>query len=288
MKCKRTGFTLIELLVVMGVISILTAIILPTLGKVRRQARSLLNVTNQKGIVHSVTLFATEHNDRYPESVAAIGVAPFFNWHEPWLMIAPRARSPELHRSMSAYLGNYIDDGSIMSCPNAPREFKRLQKAWDAGDAWNSPDTPSIWDPLSGTYCFYWNYIGFLGAHTQPFRGPKSMSGGSGQNKLLVSDSFSFDHWRSPNAFGSCEKFRQADVTPETPIASAYWNRLKSDESVNRNTIAVKFHAGYTDNHVEAYSASEVTVMNVSQTPDGKKPFEAGHGDIHIPKNCLR
>jgi len=34
-----------------------------------------------------------------------------------------------------------------------------------------------------------------------------------------------YDHRRSPGAYSSCEKFKGADITPETWLSSAYWSR---------------------------------------------------------------
>lgn len=289
MKRARTGFTLIELLVVVGISAILLAILLPALGKVRAHARSVLSMTNQRDIAQAVTLYATESKDRYPQSVATIGMGNYWNWQEPMVLIGPMARSPRLHRSMSAYLNRYIQDAGMMSCPNAPSQFKYLQESWNAGDFWNNPESPSVVDQLSGTYCFYWNYIGFLDERPDPFRGPRSLCGGPEQSDLLVSDYFGFDHWQNPYSYSSCEKFEKADIIPETWISSSYWSRSNRNANVNLNDLTIQFHAGYIDGHIETYSASEVAVMKVSKTADGSVPYEPGigPGDIYLPRNSL-
>lgn len=289
-KRKRVkGFTLVELLVVLTILSVLTAIMMPALGRARRQARVLLGMNNQRQIVGAVNFFAFDNDDRYPESVATIGFGNHWNWQEPTMMTACRPRSPRIHRSMSAYLRSYIRDASIMFCPNAPRKYKYSQQAWDAGDDWDNPETIPMLDPVVGTYCFYWNYIGFLGGRRCLFKGPQSLSAGRGQSKLLISDYFGYDHWRSRNAYSSCEKFKGADVTPGTCVSSAYWSRPKSDDKVNLDAFRIKLHAGYTDGHVESFSPSESVPMKVSLTSDGSVPYPGGVGPgvFYLPRNGL-
>jgi prepilin-type processing-associated H-X9-DG protein/prepilin-type N-terminal cleavage/methylation domain-containing protein len=60
------GFTLVELLVVIGVIALLLAILLPTLGNVRETANSLKCQAQAKEIVHAMMLHAAEHQGYMP------------------------------------------------------------------------------------------------------------------------------------------------------------------------------------------------------------------------------
>jgi prepilin-type N-terminal cleavage/methylation domain-containing protein len=277
------GFTLVELLVVISIISVLMGILLPILGKARRRAKVVLGMGNQRQVVSGVNCFAFDNDESYPESVATIGVLDVhWNWQEPMVLTGTRALSPRRHRSMSGYLGSYIADASTMYCPSAPKKYKYLQESWEAADEWDNPETPPVQDPVVGTYCFYWNYTGFLGGRRGVFKGPRNPSGGRGQSKLLVSDYFGYGHWRSPNAYGSCERFKGASVMPETWVSASYWS--------GRRCGKIELHAGYTDGHVESYSASEVVPMKVSITSDGSVPYPEGVGPgvIYLPRNGLR
>lgn len=286
---RREGFTLVELLVVILIISLLIGILLPALGKFRRQAKTLLGMKNLREIVNAANSYAIDNDEQYPESVATVGFGRYWNWSDPRKLTGNETRTPGLHRAMSEYLRSYISDASVMFCPNAPTQYKYLQQSWDAGDDWDNPNGDFPFDPVGGTYCFYWNYMGILGGNRGIFRGPQSLTRGPKESKFLVTDYFGYDSWQIPNAYGSCEKFNGASIISETWLLSAYWARLKS-ESVNLNTIDVKLNAGYTDGHVESYTPSEAVPMRVSKTSDCSEPYPDGRGPgiFYLPANGLR
>ena len=65
----RRGFTLIELLVVIAIIALLIGILLPALGNARDSGRALQSLSNQRQIVTSLTLYATDNRDLFPPNV---------------------------------------------------------------------------------------------------------------------------------------------------------------------------------------------------------------------------
>ncbi len=261
---------------VIGIISILAGILFPTVQKAKRHANRLLTRSNQRQIVQAVTVYTVDNDGHFPDSVGTSGADWSWHWSEPTLITGHMAQSPRLHRSMSAYLGAYINDVSIMACPNAPRKFKYLQEAWDAQDGWDYPGMGAGTDPVTGIYSFYWNYTGYLEGRTRLFKGPSTSAGALRESKLLVSDYFGYDHWRSQKAYGSCERFRGADITPETYFASSYWSR--GEDRVNLETITVKLQAGFTDGHVEDYSAANVVPMKVILDVATNTPYPPGIG----------
>ena len=283
------GFSLIELLVVLLITSLLLGILIPVVGKVKRSARAIKCMNNQRNIVAGVTLYAINNNDKYPDSVATIGTGGTWNWQEPMMMTACQPRNSQVRRSMSEYLRRYIEGARTMYCPSAPGKYKYQQAAWAGGDVWDNQETEPLEDPVYGTYCFYWNYLGILPDEDSLFRGPRRLSDGRGWSKLLVSDYFGYDHWRSRGAYGSSERFKSTSITPGTQVSSAYWFRQK-DGNNDLNTLAIKLHAAYMDEHVESYSAKEVAIMKVSMTSDGSVSYPGGigPGDFYLPSDALR
>ena len=281
---------MVEVLVLISIILVLMGILLPVLDQTRRQSRILVGMNNQRRIVNALNCYALDNRGFYPESVATITFGNNWRWQEPTMITACKPRPPFMHRSVSAYLRSYITEAKTLFCPNAPREYKYLQQAWEAGDDWDNPETSFLADPVFGTYCFYWNYVGFLGDGQAPFRGPQDTLGGQPQSELLVSDYFGYDHHRSPDSYGSCERFGGSTVTFGTVVSSAYWSLLNSDRDVALDMLNIKLHAGFTDGHVESFTSSEVVPMRVSIIPNGSVPYPSGVGPgiFYLPRNGLQ
>ncbi len=65
----KKSFTLIELLVMIAIISILMAMLLPTLKKARDMAKQIHGLNNFKNLGSACTFYAMDYNSWMPSSV---------------------------------------------------------------------------------------------------------------------------------------------------------------------------------------------------------------------------
>lgn len=293
---KNGAFSLLELLTVLFILALLTAILSPAIQKAKRSAKSILSCNNQSKTAMGVFCYSTDQDGKFPESVATLGTGNRWSWREPTVLTGFQRRSPTIYRSVSQYLGDYIELSSTVFCPCAPSKYEYAQAAWEAGDDWDNPNPDTgIEDPLFGNYCLYWNYVGFLEEKQRPFIGPRSVSRRKSESKLLISDYFGYGHWRneltygSRNAYGSCEKIsKDADITKGTSVACDFWSLFDPVNPIPVESLTLSFNAGFIDGHVEKFTSLDVTVMKVSMTPDGQIPYPddiGPAGTIYIPRN---
>lgn len=75
------AFTLVELLVVIGIIALLISILLPTLGKARTSAKSVMSLSNLRQVGIGLAQYRVENRGLYPvASYASVAGRPRFRW----------------------------------------------------------------------------------------------------------------------------------------------------------------------------------------------------------------
>jgi len=113
---KQNGFTLIELLVVIAIIALLMAILMPSLGRARKSARTVVCLSNMKHWGLIFTIYTEDHDGSFPVGVWG-GAGAKGHW-----MDAVRT---------------YYNDPKIRCCPTSSNPDKNM-------------GTFGTWGPLPG------------------------------------------------------------------------------------------------------------------------------------------
>jgi prepilin-type N-terminal cleavage/methylation domain-containing protein/prepilin-type processing-associated H-X9-DG protein len=129
MRMKKSGFTLIELLVVIGIIALLISILLPSLNKARRSAKSVQCLSNLRQLEAAYVMYADTNRgwllDYGPTTVAgqpiwngsygipwATNLSPFIPTNVDTYLICPECESqrPRIGTSPGVLNESYIAD----------------------------------------------------------------------------------------------------------------------------------------------------------------------------------
>jgi prepilin-type N-terminal cleavage/methylation domain-containing protein/prepilin-type processing-associated H-X9-DG protein len=116
---RASGFTLVELLVVIGIIALLISILLPALGKARRQAEVTMCLSNLRELQTAWMLFADDHKGRvvYPGTIPGA-----------WVDDGPSAQA-----ITDGALFPYVKQAAIYKCPS---DFHDRPRSYSINDFW--------------------------------------------------------------------------------------------------------------------------------------------------------
>lgn len=284
---RSRGITLVELVVAIAIIAVVIAILLPVFRKVRQKAKTVQNKNNQRQIVMSLNYYAQSNDGKYPESVAKTG-GENIHWDDPRMLVSVSRPSHRKHRAVSEYLAGFVEDFSIMYCPSSPEKPADLKDLWQAGDRWDNPQTPEKEDIFVGSYCFYWNYTGYVEGR-KPFKGPGNIEDRGNNSHVMVSDYFGYDHRLYPQTYTSCERFEKANKSTQTSKFPSLWSSGTMDQKADMQTFNLSLNAGFTDGHVETYGPENAVIMQASWNEQGTEPWPEGMGpgEFYLPPGAL-
>ena len=134
------AFTLVELLVVVGIIALLVAILLPVLGRARRQANTTTCLANLRAIGQTWNIYIAENRHHLPHLFwYNSGAIPDIHWHGFWggvmadrglptgKMLCPEANQPSpasfsagFGTVYHAWTGQYNTAGTVIRYPGSP------------------------------------------------------------------------------------------------------------------------------------------------------------------------
>jgi prepilin-type N-terminal cleavage/methylation domain-containing protein/prepilin-type processing-associated H-X9-DG protein len=174
------AFTLIELLVVIAIIAILAALLLPTLGRAKDSAKSILCLNQMRQISLATRLYAEENNDEFPRSQHSA----FANRQLPW----ERAIAPQLGVTGGATAWTNLLLG-LYHCPKDPQPAHLsygFNYFFEVGAEDDYPGKPQTWRKLASipkpTSTINYAEISIAADHVMPALG--WLSGADAANEI--------------------------------------------------------------------------------------------------------
>lgn len=155
-KVKRTAFTLLELLVVIGIIGVLAGLILPSLSRARRQAKTTTCSTRLRTLGQGLTIYANEYDD-----VLVPHRIPKTNDEYPGVAIEGGLKyRPTFLAMLGTQLGiaPFSDPRPDLEKPD--RDGEEADRQNFADEAYVCPEVPDWTDERNAAYGYNYQFLG--------------------------------------------------------------------------------------------------------------------------------
>lgn len=114
----RIGFTLVELLVVVSIIGLLLSIAVPTLARARKNAKSIVCISNLKQIGTAWQSYLSDYNDHFP--FGRSDLTWFYGGNHPTIANKYYGKLATDHRPLNPYIGSEFRNekrAEVFRCP---------------------------------------------------------------------------------------------------------------------------------------------------------------------------
>ncbi len=186
---RKHGFTLIELLVVISIIAVLMAIMMPALGRAKKQAASVVCTTNVKqwGLVWM--MYAQDYNGKFFRGMTAADVDTLEDWwfSKVWgyakteeMRFCPIAKKYD-PQSLRYYGGTYEAWGPFEFSEHGERSGKMAFSSYGI-NLWVLNPTPLTINPYGYDKRNFWRTINVTGADRVPLILDAAFSGAYATN----------------------------------------------------------------------------------------------------------